>query len=135
MTLFASSKWLHKLPFMMPSTTNKTNRNWVPIPQRCVSIDIPCCDLTVTDVTRLTGVICREYKYPTAMFGYLHELMRQYLINNRSKLENCTGKDILLYFQSRAPQLYQEINRRGVLTVDDAVRFRDQCRSSESLSF
>lgn len=69
------------------------------------------------------------------MFGYLHELMRQYLINNRSKLGNCTGKDILLYFQSRAPQLYQEIDRRGVLTVDDAVRFRDECRSLESLSF
>jgi hypothetical protein len=120
---------------LVMSSSKRSGTSWKPIPQRCVSLDVPCRDLTVTDVTRLTGVICRENGYSSAMFGYLHEMMRRYLADNLSELDGCIGKDILVYFQSNAPRIYRELKRGGMLTVDKAVEYRERSRSGKTTSF
>jgi hypothetical protein len=91
----------------------------------CASVGKICPELTATDITRLTGIICRENGYPTPMFGYIHAAMKHYLEVNAEELTNSTGEDILKYFRVISPIAYHRLKKMDMLTIKKALEFRD----------
>jgi hypothetical protein len=113
----------------MPTATPNNASRRIIVHLRCQSLDILCSELTVTDVTRLTGIICRENNYNSAMFGYIHTAMKYYLEVKSKELKHSTGEDVVEYFRIMAPIAYEQLKKANALTIKAALKFRDGPKS------
>lgn len=127
MRIFAIESFIddHTIAKIVEMSTSYTPRVCRTTTRIYSSLDVVCPKLTTTDITELTGIICRENGYDVPMFGYIHAAMKYYLEINAEELKHSTGEDVARYFREVAPIAYRHLKKANVITVKDACKFRD----------